>query len=83
MFVAASFKVSFDILPGAKPFDVVATGEAGLAVITIDQTTNSFASRFGGFMQIARAGSKTRTTAFRLYVDGKLIATKDVTYTVF
>jgi hypothetical protein len=34
--VLANFKTSFDILPGAKPFSVVATSEAGAAIINID-----------------------------------------------
>ena len=37
---------------------------------------------FGGFIQIPHAGPSTRTATFRLYVDGKLIASRDVPFSV-
>jgi uncharacterized protein (TIGR03437 family) len=177
MFMAASFNVTFDILPNAKPFAVVATSEAGSSVINIDPVQNTYRavvsvplpatrvgdfsrwpsplydfftcnpssgcfpfpnnvvpvtrldpiqakaiallpqpsastsadgvnssfvssgslasshvvigssslgalSNFGGFIQIAHGGITPRTTTFNLYVDGKLITTKNVNYTV-
>ena len=35
---------------------------------------------FGGFIQIPYAGPSTRTTTIRLYVDGQVIASKDISY---
>ena len=37
---------------------------------------------FGSFVQIPHAGPSTRTTTFRLYVDGVLITARDVDYPV-
>jgi uncharacterized protein (TIGR03437 family) len=39
-------------------------------------------ANFGGFVQISQVGAASRITSFHLYVDGKLIATQDVSYKV-
>ena len=48
----------------------------------IDGGNHPELAAFGGFLQIAQAGSRTRTTTFGLYVDGKLIASKTGNYNV-
>lgn len=48
----------------------------------IDNDTHSELSRFGGFLQISPAGARTRAAAFKLYVDGKLVASRDAAYDV-
>jgi hypothetical protein len=52
------------------------------ATFTIDANNHPELAAFGGFLQIAYAGSQTRTTTFGLYVDGKLIASETGTYSV-
>jgi uncharacterized protein (TIGR03437 family) len=49
---------------------------------SISASTLSNLTSFGGFIQIAEPGPETRTATFDLYVDGKLIASDDVTYQV-
>ena len=41
---AAAFTVSFDVLPGARPFTVAAVGEAGSAIIQVDPASGSWQS---------------------------------------
>lgn len=48
----------------------------------IDSQTNSSLAVFGGFLQISPFGAKDRKTTFSLYVDGRLIASKDAQYRV-
>jgi hypothetical protein len=69
-------------------------GSGGLAFFTasgtlpatrrfvIDATTNSSLSTFGGLAPIPLGYLDTRTLPLRLYVDGRLIASKDVAYKV-
>jgi uncharacterized protein (TIGR03437 family) len=69
-------------------------GSGGLAFFTasgalpatrrfvIDATTNSSLSTFGGLTPIPLGYLDTRTLPLRLYVDGRLIASKDVAYKV-
>ncbi len=49
---------------------------------SIDQSTLKELTNFGGFIQIPEAGPGTRTTTFSLFIDGQLIASKDVNYSV-
>ena len=49
---------------------------------SIGSSSLSNLANFGGFIQIAEVGTASRTTSFHLYVDGKLIASKDVSYKV-
>ncbi len=165
--IAATFTVSFDLQPNAKPFSVVATSETSNSILRIDpaarvwsltSTVPSMATRnydfsgtdfkilefltcttataclpmpgnvvpfarvfppelravrflpppdspagtasasgtipadghfelttgtaFGAYLQVPHAGGFDRTTTFRLYVDGVLVATKEVPYQV-
>jgi hypothetical protein len=50
--------------------------------LTIDAQHNQIFAIFGGFQQLALGDSKTRSTAFALYVDGVKIASQDVSYSV-
>ena len=49
---------------------------------SIDQSTLKELMNFGGFIQVPEAGPGTRTTTFTLFIDGQLIASRDVTYIV-
>lgn len=42
MLIAGTFSVSFDIVPGARPFSIVAAGEAGDAVVNINPATDTW-----------------------------------------
>ena len=46
LLTAARFTASFDIVSGAKPFSVVATSEAGTAVININPTDGTWQAAF-------------------------------------
>jgi uncharacterized protein (TIGR03437 family) len=48
----------------------------------IDDDHHPELAMFAGFLQISAGLPKTRSTSFQLYVDGTLIASKDVTYAV-
>jgi len=48
----------------------------------VDSQTNSSLAVFGGFIQISPFGPKDRKTTFSLYVDGRLITSKDAAYKV-
>jgi len=52
------------------------------ARFVVDSQTNSSLAVFGGFIQISPFGPKDRKTTFSLYVDGRLIASKDAAYKV-
>ena len=49
---------------------------------SINASTLGEFANFGGFIQIPEVGAATRSTKFSLYVDGNLISTSDVSYTV-
>jgi hypothetical protein len=48
----------------------------------IDAQNNAGLSRFGGFVQVPYGPFAQRVSTFKLYVDGRLIARKDLPYTV-
>lgn len=50
---------------------------------TVDAQTNTALSRFGSFVQVPYGPFDLRTSTFKLYVDGQLIAEKDLPYRVF
>lgn len=56
MLMAARFTTSFDILPNAKPFSVVATSEGGTAVMNIDPVQSTWQANFTVPMPAARNG---------------------------
>jgi uncharacterized protein (TIGR03437 family) len=51
-------------------------------VFTVNGTTNLPISRFGGFRMLPYAPFPTRTSTFKLYVNGQVIAQDQVTYPV-
>ena len=57
LLAAARFTASFDIVPGAKPFSVVATSEAGNAVININPTKGTWHAAFSGPTGQSRTGN--------------------------
>ena len=57
LLTAARFTASFDIVSGAKPFSVVATSEAGNAVININPTEGTWQAAFSGPMVPSRTGN--------------------------
>lgn len=46
----------------------------------VDDQNNSALSKFGGFFQVPYGPFPSRTATFKLYVDGKLIASNDLVY---
>ena len=49
---------------------------------TIDNLNNSALSKFGGLVQVPYGPFATRISTFKLYVDGRLIASKELPYAV-
>ncbi|HXJ42638.1 MAG TPA: IPT/TIG domain-containing protein [Bryobacteraceae bacterium] len=60
----------------------VASGSLSGGHFSISSTSLPELAAFGGFIQIAHGAPAGRTTTFSLYVDGKLVAGRDVDYTV-
>ena len=56
MLAAGAYSVSFDILPGAKPFDVVAVSEGGRAVIAFNPAAGTYQATSSVPSLAARAG---------------------------
>jgi len=56
MLTAAQFSTSFDILPNAKPFSVVATTEGGVAIITIDPSQGAWQATLSVPANLVRLG---------------------------
>ena len=54
----------------------------GRFVIDASKDTNSALATFGGLVSIPLGYLETRTAPLRLYVDGKLVASKDISYRV-
>lgn len=84
-FLAAINLISLPNAPPASPsatFRLLYGGSAPAGSRFVINNESPYVSKFGGFTQISQAGAKTRTTSFKLYVDGKLIASKDATYSV-
>jgi uncharacterized protein (TIGR03437 family) len=52
------------------------------SLFVIDEQNNAALSVFGGFMQIPFGPETSRNAAFRLYVDGALVASKDQGYQI-
>ena len=42
MLHAGSFRVSFDVAPSARPFDIAAVGEGGGSIISIDPAAGTY-----------------------------------------
>jgi hypothetical protein len=51
-------------------------------VFTVNGTANPAISRFGGFRMLPYAPFSTRTSTFKLYVNGQVIAQDQVSYPV-
>src|SRR5258708_4974950 len=60
-----------------------ASGTLSGSSFAVDDRTNSTLSKFGGFVQVPYGPFASQVSTFRLYVDGKLIASKDLTYAVW
>jgi len=50
--------------------------------VTIDANTNAVLSRFGAIVQVPAGPFDKAISTFKLYVDGRLVASKDVPYRV-
>jgi uncharacterized protein (TIGR03437 family) len=57
MLTAASFNVTFDIQPNAKPFSIVATTEAGTSIVNIDPVHSSYQASVSVPTLAARVGN--------------------------
>jgi uncharacterized protein (TIGR03437 family) len=59
------------------------SGKLSGSRFAVDNQTNSELSRFGGFVQVPYSSFPVPVSTFRLYVDGRLVASKDLPYLVF
>ncbi len=60
-----------------------ASGSVSGSRFAVDDQNNSALSKFGGIVQVPYGPFATRVSTFKLYVDGRLIASKDLPYLVF
>lgn len=56
------------------------SGPLGGTRFTVDAQNHSALSTFGGFVQVPYGPFESAVSAFRLYVDGRLIASRDLPY---
>ena len=73
--------------PDSVPSDNVngtmqASGKLTGSHVTIDAQNNAVLSRFGGFLQMPLGPFDKTVSTFKLYVDGRQIASKDLTFRV-
>jgi hypothetical protein len=54
-----------------------ASGSLAVPRLVVDSQTNSTLSRFGGIVQVPFGPFDKRVSTFKLYVDGRLVASKD------
>ena len=59
-----------------------ASGKLSGSRFVVDTQTNSTLSRFGGILPAQLGPFEKRVSTFRLYVDGRLVASKDFPYEV-
>ena len=59
-----------------------ASGNLNGSRLVVDGQTNSTLSKFGGIVQVPFGPFDKRVSTFKLYVDGKLVASKDFPYGV-
>lgn len=52
------------------------------STFAVDAGNNALLSRFGAFLRLPCGSAKSRSSTFKLYVDGKLVTSKAVTYRV-
>jgi uncharacterized protein (TIGR03437 family) len=76
-------------LPAATPITstspnalLQSSGSVGGGRFTIDANTDATLSRFGGIVQVPLGPFDTMVSTFKLYVDGRLVASKNVPYRV-
>jgi uncharacterized protein (TIGR03437 family) len=59
-----------------------ASGKLSTPRLVVDSQTNGTLSKFGGIVQVPFGPFDKRVSTFKLYVDGKLVASKDFPYGV-
>jgi len=78
-------------LPGPNNIPDIGSGPNGVfqsigsiagSHFAIDAQNTGGLSKFGGFLQVPFGPFDKRLSTFKLYVDGKLVASKDLSYTV-
>jgi uncharacterized protein (TIGR03437 family) len=67
-------------VPGSPNAFLQVSGNLNATRFTVDAQNNSALSTFGGFVQVPYGPFELGVSTFRLYVDGKLIASKDLPY---
>jgi hypothetical protein len=71
------------ITPAASPNGLLeASGKLSGSRLVVDTQTNSALSKFGGIVQIPFGPFEKRVSTFKLYVDGKLVSSRDFPYAV-
>ena len=66
--------------PGSPNAFLQVSGSLSGSRFAVDAQNNSTLSTFGGFVQVPYGPFELGLSTFRLYVDGKLIASKDLLY---
>ena len=77
LLTAARFTASFDIVSGAKPFSVVATTDAGKAVININPTEGTWQAAFSAPTAQSRTGNFSAASWTILYFVGECVLPYD------
>ena len=74
--------VSTDAQTGTPNAVVQFSGALDGTRLTIDNGTNAGVATFGAIVQMPLGPSETRVSTFSLYVDGRMMASKDIPYRV-
>lgn len=69
-------------VPASPDALLQASGNLNGSRLVVDGQTNSTLSKFGGIVQVPFGPFDKRVSTFKLYVDGKLVASKDFPYGV-
>ena len=69
-------------VPASPNAVLQASGNLNGSRLVVDGQTNSTLSKFGGIVQVPFGPFDKRVSTFKLYVDGKLVASKDFPYGV-
>jgi hypothetical protein len=70
------------MVPASPNALLQASGSLTVPRLVVDGQTNSALAKFGGIVQVPFGPFEKRVSTFKLYVDGKLVASKDFPYEV-
>jgi hypothetical protein len=70
------------IIPATPNASMQVSGRLSGSRLIIDSQNNSALSRFGGILQVPYGPFEKDVSTFKLYVDGKLVSSKDLPYSL-